>query len=191
MGDLREKGAATREKIKALKVVYENTLAGRNNLIATDFPTVRAEKVKCQSVIIFIMAVGALTAAIACGSYPQDEVAHIEGIQNVSQLVQKYRTAESESPDQLKIFKQSKQQETFHGLITKPIEDSKVQMHLRKEPWIAEDTYAECILHDQNQAFVAKVGEHVTISGRVSDFSRHQITFTECQILKNHTKQTN
>ena len=137
--------------------------------------------------IILMMAAFSLTGAIACTSNPQDKVEDIEGTQNVHKLFQKYRKIGSESPDQLKILKDNKQPETFHGKITKPIKDRKVQMHLRTEPLIVQDTYAECILHDPNQVFFAKVGDHVTISGRLSDFSRHKISFTECDFRDNHT----
>ena len=142
---------------------------------------------KRMMAIVLIMASIPVTGAIACTSYPQSGVADIEGIQDVQELFQKYRAIDSESPDQLTILKQNMQLETFNGKITEPIKDRRVQMHLAKRPLFEKDTYVECILRDPNQVFSAKVEEHVTISGRLSDFSRSKIEFAECEIQSNHT----
>ena len=137
--------------------------------------------------IVLMMAMLTLTSAIACASNPQSEVADVDGVQNVRELFLKYWSIAAESPDQLEILQQKREPETFHGIITKPIKDGKVQMHLRKEPLIVQDTYSECTLHDRNQVFFAKVGDHVTISGRLSDFAPRKIRFAECVILDNYT----
>ena len=139
------------------------------------------------AVILMILATASI-AIIGCTDRPQGGVDEIEAVQKVDQLFYKYRKTKSESPDQLTILIQAKKPETFHGLITRPIENSKVQMHLAILGPMQEDTYAECVLADRLQVFDAKVGEHVTVKGRLSEFSRDQIKFVECQILDNHSR---
>ena len=139
------------------------------------------------AVILMMMATASI-AMTGCTDRPQGSVEDVEGLQNVDQLIYKYRKTKSESPDQLTILLQAKQPETFHGLITRPIENSKVQMHLAVLGTLQKDTYAECLLADRLQVFEAKVGEHVAVIGRLSEFSSDQIKFVDCQILANHSR---
>ena len=139
---------------------------------------------------ILIILVAAFSAAVGCTDYPQDAVEDVEGVQSVYDLFDRYRKTKSESPDQMTIFLEGQKSETFHGLITEPIEKRKVQMHLAIEKPLLKDTYIECELADRSQVFEAKVGEHVTIKGGLSEFSGQQIRFTGCKILQNHSQQT-
>ena len=136
---------------------------------------------------MLVIAIAITAVAIGCTNYPQNGVEDIEGVQSVNELFDKYRILESESPDRLAILLDRSEPETFQGLITKPIKDSKIQMHLRTEWWVVGDTYAECILHNQEQVFEAKVGDNITVAGRLSEFSENQIKFTQCRIEENHT----
>lgn len=113
--------------------------------------------------VIFLVVAAASIVTTGCTERPQDGVEDVEGVQKVDQLIYKYRETKSESPDQLTILLQAKQPETFHGLITRPIENGKVQMHLAVLGLSQKDSYAECLLADRLQAFEAKVGEHVTV----------------------------
>ena len=138
--------------------------------------------------VILMILTAASIGATGCTDRPQGGVEDIEGVQKVDQLIYKYRKTKSESPDQLTILLQAKQPETFHGLITRPIENGKVQMHLAVLGPLQKDTYAECLLADRLQVFEAKVGEHVTVKGRLSEFSSDQIKFVDCHILANHSR---
>ena len=137
---------------------------------------------------ILIIVVIALMAAIGCTEQPQSGVAKVQSVQDVSELFNKYRKTKAESPDQMTIFLERQEPETFHGRITKPIENGKVQMHLIELRPIQKDTYAECVLADRGQVFDAKVGEHVTIAGKLAEFADKQIKFTNCQIVRNHSR---
>ena len=139
---------------------------------------------------ILIILVAAFTAAVGCTAYPQVAVEDVEGVQSVYDLFDRYRKTKSESPDQMTIYLRGQQSETFHGFITKPIENGKVQMHLTTQKLPDNDTYTECELADQFQVFKAKIGEHVTIKGDLSEFSGRQIRFNRCHILQNHSRQT-
>lgn len=138
--------------------------------------------------VFLTMLAAASIVMTGCTDRPQGSVEDVEGVQTVDQLIYKYRKARSESPDQLTILLEAKQPETFHGLITRPIENSKVQMHLAVLGPLQKDTYAECLLADRLQVFQAKVGEHVTLKGRLSEFSSDRIKFVDCQILTNHSR---
>lgn len=138
--------------------------------------------------VFLTMLAAASIVMTGCTDRPQVSVKDVEGVQKVDQLIYKYRKAKSESPDQLTILLEAKQPETFHGLITRPIENSKVQMHLTALRPLRKDTYAECLLADRLQVFEAKVGEHVTLKGRLSEFSSDRIKLVDCRILANHSR---
>ena len=137
-------------------------------------------------IIIIASILGIIS--MGCTDLPQGGVDDIPGVQKVDELFSKYRRIRAESPDQLTILLQRQEPEVFHGLITKPIENAKVQMHLVTRGLLEEDIYAECVLADPAQVVEAKVGEHVTLAGRLSEFADHQLKFIGCQILENHSQ---